>query len=271
MKMRLTLAALVFACAPLAVAADAGFQRLTEVLDLDAYIEITRQEGLEELDALSRDMLGRPAGAAFIQQMTKVYDAARLRNVVRAALQERLTPDQITASLIFWDSETGAQIGDLELAARRAISDPDIETAARLAWVQAEDTRPELVKKINTVTSLNDLVERNVSGALNSNFRFYQGMADGNGLNLSEAEMIAEVWGQETEIRIDTAAWLGAYQLLAYQPLPDAVLDDYILYWQTQTGQALNAALFDSFNLIYDEVSYATGRVIALNMGGQDL
>ena len=269
--MRLASLALCAALLPGVASANAAFDRLVELLGVDAYIAVTRNEGLRGVDDLALDMTGRPASPSMVQQMDQIYNAERMRDTVVTWLETELTEEQITTSLIVFDSAPGMRITELEIAARQAISDKDIETAARLAWIGAEETHPWLVARINEMVSINDLIERNVSGALNSNFRFFQGLADGDGLEMSESEMLADVWSQEEEVRIDTAAWIGGYLLLAYQPLSEEDLADYLAFWKTDTGRALNGVLFDSFNKMYDDISYATGRVVALNLSGQDL
>ncbi len=267
--------ALIFCCAvvlaPSLVAADAAFDRLMTILAVDEYIAITREEGLAEVDGLAMDMTGQAASPTMLQQMDQVYNTDRMRDTVLKEMADTLSDRDIQASLIFFDSAPGLRIAELEVAARRAIMDKDVENAARMAWIQAEETHPWLVARVKDMITINDLIERNVSGALNSNFRFFQGLAEGNGLEMSEEEMLSDVWAQEGDIRIESEAWLGGYLLLAYQPLSQQDLTDYLSFWDTDTGRALNAVLFSSFNKMYDDISFATGQVVAVNMSGQDL
>ena len=48
-------------------------------------------------------------------------------------------------------------------------------------------------------------------------------------------------------------------------------IETYIAFWETETGAALNNAMFTSFNQLYDGLSYATARVIALRTGSEEL
>ena len=118
---------------------------------------------------------------------------------------------------------------------------------------------------------VSDLVDRNVTGALNSNLRFMQGLVDGGGIDISQSDLLRDVWAQEPEIREETEIWLGAYLLLALKPLSEAEIENYITFWQTGPGRALNAAMFDAFNMMYDGLSYATARTLALHMGSEEL
>ena len=116
-----------------------------------------------------------------------------------------------------------------------------------------------------------DMIDRNVTAAMNSNFQFMRGMADGNALQMTEAEMLADVAQQQEEIAQDTRGWLYGYLLLAYSPLEDAELDRYIAFAQSDAGRSLNTALFEGFGTAYEDVSYALGRAVALNMVAEEL
>jgi hypothetical protein len=258
------------ACTPGLVLADAALVRLSDLLAVEEYVDIARAEGLKDAEAVSRDMLGRPADAGFLDQMSEIYDVDRMQETVMGHLT-RLSEPEIDASIAYFQTDAAVRITELEVAARRAMMDEEVEMSARQAWTEADTSRPDLFAQIEEMSSVNDLVERNVSGALNSNLRYYQGLADGGGLQLSEEEILTLVWGQEENIRAETEEWLGGYFLLAYQPLEAEDLEGYVDFWNSPAGEALNAVLFEGFNHVYDDVSYATGRVLALNMLSQDL
>lgn len=260
----------VLAAAPVRLSADASLIRLYDLLAMDDYIEIARAEGLADAEDLSREMLGRPADAGLLDQISRVYDLARMKETVLAPLSD-LEDAEVEAAIAYFQTDAAVQITELEVAARRAMSDDEVEQSARRAWVEADRERPRLVAQINEMSEVNDLVERNVAGALNSNLRYFQGLADGDGLDMTEDEILIEVWAQEPEIRAETEAWLGGYFLLAYDPLEAEALEAYVDFWRSDAGQALNTAIFAGFNQVYDDVSYATGRIIALHIGSRDL
>lgn len=269
MRKALLTAALVMA--PLIAQADVRLTQLIDLLNLDAYVEIIRDEGLADFPQLAEGFIGGPADTVLIDQIVRIYDAERLRETVRLGMERSLTPEDIEAALLYVGSETGQRVATLELAARRAMSDPAVEEAAKDAWLRAPEEKPWLVARIGEVIAASDLVERNVAGALNSNLMFMQGMADGGGTDTPQDDMLSDVWSQEQAIRTDTEAWLGAYLLLAYQPLSQEDLETYIGFWATQPGKALNAAMFEAFNEMFDGISYATARVLALRMMSQEL
>ncbi|WP_136461396.1 hypothetical protein [Aliishimia ponticola] len=257
--------------APTLLWADAQLTRLYDLLEFDAYLEVTRIEGMREIEDGAPEMLGRSADGGYLAQMARVYDADRMRETILYHLERGLNSQQIDAALVFFGSDLGMRITEFEVAARRAISDTDVEESARDAWLRAEETHPWLSARIHDFIDVSDLIERNVSGALNSNLRFYQGLVDGGSIELTQDEMLIEVWAQEPALRDDTESWMGGYLLLAYQPLSQTDITDYLAFWKTDTGRALNAAVFAGYNALYDEISYATGRIIALNVDTQEL
>ena len=257
-------------CTPGLAFADASLSRLYDLLAIKDYVAIARAEGLADADNVSRDMLGRPADAGLLDQLGRIYDVTRMQATVLEHLAD-LTNEEVEASIAYFQTDTAMTITELEVAARRAMMDEDVEQSARRAWLEAAASRPDLVAQIEEISKANDLVERNVSGALNSNLRYFQGLADGGGLELTEDEILNLVWGQEADIRVETESWLGGYFLLAYESLDAGDLDGYLAFWQSPAGQALNTVIFAGFNEVYDDVSYATGRVLALNMMSQEL
>ena len=83
--------------------------------------------------------------------------------------------------------------------------------------------------------------------------------------------MLADVVTQESEIRDESAEWLGAYLYMAYQSLSQEQLETYAELYRSDQGQAVNAAIFQAYDQMYEELSYLLGRAVADQMRGQDL
>ncbi len=186
--------------------------------------------------------------------------------------QDAFTPEELAELLAFFTSDTGSAIVQAEVTARRAFTAPGVEEAANEIYADAlasDAPRLELLERFNDVNALIDL---NVSGALNSNFAFYRGLVDGGAFEvpLPEELMLAEVWGQEPMIREDTVEWLYSYQLLAYDKIPDAQLEEYIALSATPAGQALNRALFTAFDAMFMAVTHDLGAAAAIFMAGEE-
>lgn len=270
MFFRSLVAAASLGLVPHAAQATSAMELLVS-LKVPEVIEIMREEGLAYGVEMQTDFLGGLAGSGWGDVVGDIYDTDRMLESVHATFSATLADDAIIPLMAFFNSDTGQQIVSLELGARAAMTDADVDEEARAAYrAQVAEDDPRLAQ-LEAFVSANDLIEENVAGALNANYQFYQGLVDGGGLEMSEADMLSEVWSQEEVTRLDTTEWLYAYLGLAYGPLDPDVLDSYIEISSTPEGRALNRALFTAFNQMYDEISYALGFAAAREMTSQDL
>jgi hypothetical protein len=182
-----------------------------------------------------------------------------------------MTPDDIAAAITFFGTARGQAILDHENAARRAMSDPAVEEAARARVEELDAADDAHLAEVRGFVEANDLLERNVAGALSSNYQFLRGFADGGGADMSDSDIVSDVWGQESEVRTETESWLLAFLVMAYAPLPPGDLQAYTEFSQTPEGRALNAGLFAGFEALYRDISYALGLMAGQRMQGSDL
>lgn len=251
----------------LAGAALAGPEADTtlRLIHIDAQMQIARQEGLDHAETLNADMLGGQGGALWHSQVDGIYDVPRMVEGARAPI-EALDTATLERLNLFLGSELGQRISDLELAARTAMMDPDSEEAARRAYAALQGTDDARVKAAQTIIEAGDLVERNVGTALTASLQFYRALVDGGAYDMTDEEIMTEVWSQEEELRADTEEWLMGYLLLLMQPLDAEERATYVAFMQTPEAGRLNAALFDGFGTVYSDLTYALGRVLALNL-----
>ena len=126
----------------------------------------------------------------------------------------------------------------LELSARRALLDPDVEAASQDRVTRMGDAGDPRIALIGRFVEANDLVESNVMGALNASYAFYTGLNEGGALGdeMAEDEILSDVWAQEPDVRTETGDWVYSFLVLAYQPLSDADLEAYIGFSRTAAG-----------------------------------
>ncbi len=251
--------------------ADARGQVLMDVLKIAEVALILQAEGTEYAETINQDMLGGQGGAAWQLQVDAIYNPQRLTETLRAHLDAELQGDMREEVIQFFASEPGAQVITLENAARAAIRAQDIEDAARTKFAELEGTDDPRLTQITALIDGGDMINRNVTAAMNANYQFMRGLSDGGAMDMTEDEMLAEVADQQDAITEDTTSWLYGYLLLAYSPLEDAALDQYIAFAATKPGIALNRALFNGYGAAYAEISYALGRAVALNMVAEEL
>ena len=255
----------------LAALADARMTVLVDVLRLPEAAQILSDEGVTQAGEINEDMLDGQGGAGFQLQVERIYDPALMVELVRRELEAGLDPEEREAVIAFYGTALGEKVIQLENSARQAIQDPDVEAAARERFRLLRDSGDVRLGHITRYVDNGDMISRNVASAINSNYQFLRGLVDGGAMELSEEEMLADAARDLDESTEDTTEWLFGFLLLAYHPLEEAELDAYVAFSDSAAGQALNAALFNGFAKAYEDISYALGRAVALNMTAQEL
>lgn len=246
------------------------FDKLWTDLDVEGSLAIMRTEGLMMADDIAEDYLPQPQGDGWALTVSRIYDVDKMATVMREALKQDLAGADISPMIAFFSDTLGRQIVALESQARRTFLDPEAEDAAR-ARIRDGDIDEARVDLIDRFIAVNDLVEFNTSGSMNTNYHFYLGLSQSELFEMSEQEILAQVWGQAEDNRIDTEEWLRAYLSLAYGGLSDAEMQRYIDFSATTAGQRLNRALFAGFSVMYDQQYHALGLAVATQLSGQEL
>lgn len=248
---------------------------LAEGLRVDELIAVMRLEGLDYGARMATELLSGKGGASWEATVARIYDPQVMRSLFDMAFGRSLgnSGQTVTEIMAFFDTQLGDRILALEVEARRSLLDPAVEEAARVRleyMIVAEDPRLETLQRFAEV---NQLVEGNVSSALNANLALFQGMAEigTQAEDMTEEQMLADVWAQEPEIRAETEDWLMPYLALAYGPLSDEELAAYLRFCETGAGQALNTAFFAAFDQVFTEISRNLGRAAARQMIGEDI
>ena len=266
-------AAVLIALAPVTVAAatDEELDTLYDALGIEELIEIVAEEGEGQGEELREQMFPERGGAGWSALVTAIYETDPLESAFRKEFDAALADTDVTPLLAFYADETGRKIVRLEADARRAIISEEVEEAAKTAYATLLEEDAARADQLDDFVVVNDLIERNVAGALNSSLAFYRGLGDGGGFEMGESDMLSEVWSREPEYRADTESWVFAYLTLAYDALEDEELASYVDLARTREGRDLNAALFAGFHGIFQDVGYRLGRAASTFMVGEEL
>lgn len=249
--------------------------RLSDTLKMDAIMDIMRQEGIDYGNTLETDLFPGRGGDRWGEIVAGIYDAARMRSRFDVALSRELAGagPQLAEMEAFFGSEQGQRILTLEVEARRALLDQAVEDAAKVGWEDLLAEGDARADQLRRFAQVNDLIESNVMGALNANLAFYRGLATTGSFaaDMTEEDMLRDVWDQEPSVRQETEEWLFPFLSMAYQPLEDTDLDAYIAFSETSAGQRMNAALFAAFDSLFSRISYDLGAAAAIQMQGDDI
>jgi hypothetical protein len=266
-------AAVLAAFLPWAGSAQADAAALFDALGMPEIIEVMREEGIDYGETIRADLLGGQGGSGWTETVAGIYDTDAMRREMFEGFESRLDGVALEPLMEFFGSERGQRIVALEVDARRSLLSEDVEEAAKAAAADLPAENPDRFALLTEFAEANDLVESNVIGALNSNYAFYMGLAAGEAFeeDLSEADILADVWSQEEAIRGDTEEWVYSYLNLAYAPLSDEDIAAYTALSLTPEGKALNRALFGAFDDLFVDISRRLGEGAAGILAGQDI
>ncbi|MEM9797004.1 MAG: hypothetical protein AAF919_10965 [Pseudomonadota bacterium] len=241
---------------------------LIEAARMEPLMRVVATEGARHGLGLEATLFPGKGGDSWSRAVSQIQSPDRLLPILRESLRTELRQEDMATVTSFLTGDLGQRIVQREVVARREMLDRQVEAEAKKTsaalWKDGADRAALIEEMIDTL----DLVTVNVSGGLNANFAFYRGLADGGALKkrLTEREMLAMVWSQEDDVRRATRNWLRAYLTLAYAPLVDQDLRDYVDFAMTSAGRRYMAATFRGFGNVFEQTSYDLGRAAAQHM-----
>ncbi len=246
---------------------------LLQSLRVPDLIEIMREEGLSYGATLEDELFAGRGGPGWSATVSQTYDTDWMYSRFAERFDSELDEASIAQLSEFFESDRGERITELEISARRALLDDTVEDAAIAAYEDLRSNAHQRLAAVEAFVEVNDLIEQNVMGAMNANYAFYVGLIDGNAFpgELSEDQILSDVWSQEEEIRDDTTEWIFSYLVMAYEPLSDEDLEIYVAFSESRAGRDLNRALFSAFDEIFVDISRSLGASAARFMAGQDI
>lgn len=255
-----------------------SFAELESALDIARTAAILSAEGIEQGADLEQSLFPDRGGARWDGIVAEIHEPDRLHAELSIALAAALADapgDEVDAMVGFFRSDLGARIVDLELSAREALADQAVQDLADLALERAREGSEAHLAQIDRFIVANDLIERNVMGAMNANVAFMRGLSDGGGVpgaaDEGEAAMLADIWAQEEALRAEAEAWVWSFLNLAYEPLGTDEIAAYVAFSETAAGVRLNAALFAAFDALFETLSYELGNAAAGMLAGEAL
>lgn len=244
---------------------------LLDALRLEQTITVMQQEGAAYGEDLADQLIPNVNRNSWAQTIRQIYEADRMRALVASGVEAEIASDDIKPILEYLSRDEVREIISLEISARRAFLDPDLEADAKARFAEMSGQGMHLLEQVDAMIRDSDLVEANVAGALNADLMFYRGLVDGGAFRMSEAEILEQARGNEAAVRASSREWLEAFLMTAYQPLEREVLEDYVAFWRSPDGRLLTRALFAGFDQMYEDISYLLGRAVAREMTSEDL
>lgn len=248
--------------------------QIAEAMRLPEIFAIMADEGGEYGRTLEESMFPGSGGVRWAADVARIYDAGRGYVRFREGFDRRLSGSAHLAEIeAFLTGELGRKVVELEVSARRALLDDAVEEAARMKLAELAARGDPKYALVQEFIAANDLIESNVVGGLNAAREFYLGLADGGAFDgeMTEEQILQDVWSQEPDIRAETEGWIGALLSVAFAPLSDDELRRYIAFSRSPAGRDLNRALFAAFDESFLALSRELGLAAAKYIVGQTL
>ncbi|MGS4948203.1 hypothetical protein ACVDG3_22305 [Meridianimarinicoccus sp. RP-17] len=274
-----TVIVLLFCFLPFGAQAQRLSDRVLDAMEVAALFDMLQQEAVASgLDLGAEMMPGRDL-AGWERTLARLNDPDTVLPEFRDAFAVALdaapggSDAQGTAILTYLTTPPGDRIVGLELSARAALNEPGIEEAVLARFEVDRAAGSDFATAVDRFIAINDLVDRNVTGALAANAAFLTGLQEGADApgTMGTGDVLADVWEQEPAIRASTEDWLDAFVSLAYGPLDTAELQTHIAFSESPAGQAFNDAIFTAFDTVLTDLSYDTGAALARLLASEDL
>jgi len=234
--------------------------QLVDAMGIPALIEAFSADGIENGTAVDNGILNGQGGNVWAETVRRLYDPARLEEEIRGAFAENLDEQVAAQALLFFESDIGVQIIDLEVQARQAMLDPELEAAAKAAPSANSAAITEFLEA-------RDLVERNTDAAMTAQTAFFAGMAE------TSPQFVAppETDEQRAVMQVETERWLRGYYALAQSPLSEDDVAIYTAFWDTEVAMEIDDVLFDAFATSYATLSFGLGQAAGHLLPQNDL
>ena len=247
------------------------YQDLYAALHMDEVVAVMRQEGLEEAEATAEVYLKTSARANFDGAVDALYAEASIERQLLNGLRAALAEADAELALEFYRTPLGMLVGQLETTGRVAISNDAVEEMAISIAQDALKAKEDRAELLQSAVEEMGLTEYNLSGAFAARFAFLSGLAEADELGITQDQILELIAADQDSLRAEIEQWVLGFVFMAYRPLSDAELTEYLAFQMSATGTALNQALFESFNAVSVNNAGQLGKLLAAALQARDL
>ena len=244
---------------------------LYDALHMDRINEIIRLEGIQDAEGTGEAYLPPNSVDRFVAQAKSVYQLEAMERDFKRLLNQNLSIVDANKILLFYQKPLGKVASELEVSARIAISDAQIEEMAKLKLKEAVKSKNKRLDEIESVIRTLELVEQNLIGAYAAQFAFMYELSKLGVIELSKQEMIDLITNDEEKLKGEILEWLMAFSHMAYTPMGDKDFSDYSDFSKSELGIALNKALFSVYNEMAKDQSQRLASILGEFMKSEDL
>ena len=244
---------------------------LYDALQMDRVNEIIRAEGIRDARGTGEAYLSANSVERFVEQAKSVYQLDNMEKDFKRLLTENLSTSEANEILLFYRLPIGKLASELEVSARVAISETEIEEMAKTMLKEAKAIKNTRLNEIESVIKILELVEQNLIGAYAAQFAFMYELSKLGVLELSRQEMIDIITNDEEKLKGEILEWLMAFSHMAYAPMSDEEFRVYNDFSKSDLGILLNKALFSVYNEMAKDQSQSLANILGEFMKSEEL
>lgn len=253
-------------CPAIARAQEAPLRDLMDAMRLADIADLMMQEGRVYADGLAEGPFPAGPSADWQEAVEALHAPGPLLHAVGERLRARMNDEEMRQATAFYRSPTGQDILARELSMRIAMAEPDVTARLEEAGAELRAEGGPIVQLIDELIEQGDLIDLNVTGAMNSSYHLMRGLAEGEHGAPDDEAILRMVWQDEPVYRASTERWLYGYLLAAYEGLSAEEIDAYLAFARSDAGRALTLASFEGFGAGLDAISYRLGLLAAEEM-----
>jgi len=261
---------IIIICCACFAKADA-ISDLYDALQMDRVNEIIRVEGIRDAQGTGEAYLSANSVERFVDQAKSVYQLDIMEKDFKRLMTENLSTSDANEILLFYRRPIGKIASELEVSARVAISETEIEEMAKTKLKEAKALKNTRLDEIESVIKTLELVEQNLIGAYAAQFAFMYELSKLGVIELSRQEMIDIITNDEEKLKGEILEWLMAFSHMAYAPMSDEEFSVYNDFSKSDLGIALNRALFSVYNEMAKDQSQSLANILGEFMKSEDL
>lgn len=258
-----------------AAAADPAAARLLALMQMPDLLSVMAEEGRSYGGSLREAMFPDRQAPGFEATVARIYDPARALARFEPAFAAALPADPalLAEAEAFFAAPLGQRLATAELAARRLLLDEAANEAAEVAAARMQAARDPRLRLIRRLIEAGDLIEQNTAGTMTALTAFRLGLNETAppGARRDEADILADAWAGEAQVRADSTEWLVTFMALAYADLEEADLKAYAAFLASPAGLAVNRALFAGSEAAMRPALADLGREVGRVLQGHDI
>ncbi|MEL7164088.1 MAG: hypothetical protein AAGL96_01340 [Pseudomonadota bacterium] len=248
--MRALILAVLLTLTAIGARAQDAVDQLFDAAGLPALIASFAEDSRLGARDLNDSFLQGQGGDVFFETIERLNNPERLTQAMRAGVRDRIDITTAARALTFVGSEMGQRIARLEVEARQAMSNEDVEAAALVAAERADDAVVSMIE-------LRNLSERNADISFNAQVAFWAGIAA-----TAPDFDVPDMEAQRDRITSRSRQWVTGYYMLVASALEEDDLATYTAFWDTEVGETWDGAVSEALQEMYTELSFATGQAV---------